>query len=117
MTTSSSTSIPGSAHANIGLGALTLVGGTVGYLRQGSKPSLVAGVAVGSLFWASSYLITTQETPYYGHVLATVTSSLLTAGMYRRYTATRRMMPAGVVAGIGSIGMAYNFRKAMEWKP
>jgi uncharacterized membrane protein (UPF0136 family) len=39
------TKIPGSAHLNLGLGGLVVAGGAAGFLRKGSRGSLVAGVA------------------------------------------------------------------------
>lgn len=78
--------------------------------------SLVAGVTCGSLLLTSGYLITKHD-PYQGHVLATVTSSVLAVAMGQRFVATGKFMPAGLVAGVGAVAMAYNMNKAMEWAP
>lgn len=107
--------IPGSAHPNIGLGILAIAGGAAGYIRKGSKASAFAGVGIGSLLLTSSYLITTRETPYEGHVLATVTTGIMAAAMGQRFLASGKFMPAGLVATLGVAGLAYNMNKALEW--
>lgn len=108
--------IPGSAHPNIGLGLLSIAGGTVGYIRKGSTASLVAGVSLGSLLLTSGYMITKHD-PYQGHVLATVTTSVMAIAMGQRYLSTGKIMPAGLMAGMGAAAVAYNISKAMEWAP
>ena len=109
--------IPGSAHPNLGLGVLTIAGGAFGYARKGSTASLVAGVGLGSLLLTSGYLISTRETPFEGHVLASLTSGVMAVAMGQRYMATGKLMPAGLVAGLGVAALAFNVNKAMEWAP
>jgi uncharacterized membrane protein (UPF0136 family) len=78
---------PGSAHPVFTLGALTLLGGTVGYVRKGSTASLIAGLGFGGLL------------------------------IGQRYLKTGKFMPAGLVAVLGAGSCAFNVMKAMEWKP
>ena len=56
---------------------MVIVGGTIGYLKKGSKASLVAGLTVGSLLLGSSYLIAKTDRVFEGHALATCTSGVL----------------------------------------
>lgn len=108
--------IPGSAHLNFTMGGLVLGGGAFGYFRKGSKVSLVAGLAVGSLFLGSGYMIVSDR-HYEAHVLATGTASVLAAGMGQRFVSTGKFMPAGMVALLGVGAAAYNYKKAQDWAP
>ncbi|GFH45520.1 hypothetical protein CTEN210_01994 [Chaetoceros tenuissimus] len=106
---------PGSAHPAFGLGALTLVGGAVGYFKKGSKASLGAGLFCGSMLIGSGVLIS-GENQFEGHALASTTSGLMAVGMGQRYLKTGKVMPAGIVAALGCVSMAYHVKKAIEWK-
>jgi uncharacterized membrane protein (UPF0136 family) len=110
--------IPGSAHANLSLGGLVMVGGVYGYWKKGSTPSLVAGLTIGSLLLGSGYMIATNtDRMYEAHCLATATSGLMAVAMGGRFVSTGKFMPAGMVATLGAIGCAYNLQKALEWAP
>jgi uncharacterized membrane protein (UPF0136 family) len=110
--------IPGSAHVNLSFGALVMAGGIVGYVRKGSKISLVAGMAVGSLLVGSGYLIAfSDDRQYEGHLLGCGTSALLALGMTPRALSTGKFMPAGLVSTLGIVAAAYNFHKGQEWAP
>jgi uncharacterized membrane protein (UPF0136 family) len=113
---STSSPPPGSAHLNFTLGGLVAVGGAVGYFRRGSVPSLVAGLAFGGLLIGSGVLISRGES-FRGHALATGATGIMTAAMAQRYLSTGKFMPAGAVAALGAIGLAYNAKKALEWMP
>ena len=107
---------PGSAHPAFGLGALTIVGGAVGFWKKGSKASLGAGVVCGGLLIGSGVLIS-GEHQYEGHALATGTSTLMALGMGQRFIKTGKFMPAGLVATLGAASMAYHMKKTIEWSP
>lgn len=110
--------IPGSAHLNLSLGGLVLVGGAYGYLKKGSTISLLAGVGVGSLLIGSGYMIAKTDKQYEGHLLATATTGLLALTMGHRYLIVgAKFMPAGMVAILGAASCAYNASKSMEWAP
>jgi uncharacterized membrane protein (UPF0136 family) len=51
----------GSSHLSYTLGALTAVGGLSGFLKTGSKPSLIAGLGIGSLYLYGGYLINVRR--------------------------------------------------------
>lgn len=105
---------PGSAHPAFGLGALTMIGGLVGYLKKGSKPSLIAGTLLGASLIGSGVLIS-GENQLEGHGIAAATSSLMAFSMGSRYLKTGKVMPAGVVAALGTVSAAYHIKKTMEW--
>ncbi|CAB9502398.1 Transmembrane proteins 14C [Seminavis robusta] len=109
--------IPGSAHLNLSLGGLVMLGGAMGYVKKGSAPSLVAGVAFGSMLIGSGYIIAKTDSQYEGHALATGASGIMALGMAQRYMKTGKMMPAGIVAILGAAACAYNAKKSMEWAP
>jgi uncharacterized membrane protein (UPF0136 family) len=107
---------PGSAHLNFTLGGLVLLGGAMGYFRKGSTMSLAAGVGFGGLLVGSGILISQNES-YKGHLLASGVTGLMTVAMGQRFLSTGKFMPAGMVAALGAVGLAYNVKKAMEWMP
>jgi uncharacterized membrane protein (UPF0136 family) len=109
--------IPGSAHLNLSLGGLVIVGGCIGYFRKGSRMSLIAGFSLGSLLLGSGYMIAKTDYVYEGHVLASTTSGIMSIAMVQRYLQTMKFMPAGMVATLGTLACAYNVMKAMEWAP
>lgn len=109
--------IPGSAHLNLTVGGLTIVGGLVGYLKKGSQISLIAGLSMGSLLLASGYMIAKTDYTYEAHLLASATSGMMSIAMGHRYIQTMKFMPAGIVATIGTAACAYNVMKAIEWAP
>ena len=46
-----------SHHVSYTMGGITAVGGIIGYTREKSVPSLIAGLGSGPLFILSGYLI------------------------------------------------------------
>ena len=104
----------GSAHLNMTLGALTVIGGAVGYLKAGSLPSLFGGAAIGGLLLESGVLIQRGHDRD-GHRLALATSTALVAVMGARFGRTKKFMPAGMAALMGVAGAAYNGKKVYEW--
>jgi uncharacterized membrane protein (UPF0136 family) len=107
----------GSAHTNLTLGGLVMVGGVVGYVKKGSKASLIAGIGIGSMLLGSGYLIAKTDKVFEGHVLGVTATGIMTIAMGHRFIGTGKFMPAGVVATLGALGCAYNIRKAIEWAP
>ena len=107
---------PGSAHPVFSLGALTIIGGSIGYLKKGSKASLIAGVGFGGLLIGSGVLIS-GENQFEGHALASVTSGAMALGMGQRFLKSGKFMPSGLVAVLGAGSCAFNVMKAIEWKP
>jgi len=80
-------------------------GGGYAYKKRGSTDSLKASLSVGGTLLASSWLM--GVSPTVGVGLALVTTSSLAVVMYRRYRASGKLMPAGVltlVAAAYSIG-------------
>merc|ERR1712060_706518 len=94
---------------NVIVGCFLTLGGTMGYARKGSVPSLVGGAGCGAALIGSSVLA--PRNPRLALILATVISGLLTAGMVPRAIKTKKMMPAGMVALLGIVAFLYNSSK------
>lgn len=109
--------IPGSAHLNLSLGGAVVLGGAMGYMKKGSKISLIAGLGIGSLLIGSGYMIAKTDQVYEGHLLAAGSSGLMAAAMGQRFVSTGKFMPAGLVATAGVVACAYNYHKSSEWAP
>ena len=92
------------------------MGGAAGYLRKGSTMSLLAGATFGGLLIGSGVLIAQGES-FQGHCLAAGCSGVMTVAMGQRFLSTGKFMPAGMVASLGAVGLAYNVKKAIEWMP
>lgn len=81
--------------------ALLAAGGVVGYLKAGSRPSLISGVACGAA--AAVAAVLAGRTPT-GFVLGAAVAGLLAAFFARRYLRLRRFMPAGMLSAL-SVGV------------
>ncbi|PNH06431.1 Transmembrane protein 14A [Tetrabaena socialis] len=104
----------GEIHLDLALSALTSLGGIMGYVKKKSLPSLLGGLTFGVAFGASAYIIQNQDA-LLGHSVGCATSALMLTMMGARFVRTRKMMPAGVLAGTGLIGLAYHAQKARQW--
>ena len=88
----------------------------MGYFKKGSTMSLMAGLTFGGLLVGSGVLITKGES-YKGHALATGVTGTMALAMGQRFVSTGKFMPAGVVASLAAVGLAYNASKTLEWMP
>lgn len=90
-------------------GTLTAGGGTIGYIRKGSIPSVVAGVGVGSLYLFGGYRMQNKQS--YGLELAIFASLLLAGSSIPRGIKTKSPLALGLGAlslcGLLTFGNAY----------
>ena len=96
------------------LAALCGIGGVVGFAKKRSAPSLVAGLAFAAAYGFAARTIDSGDGAL-GHGVALGASAALTAAMGSRFVATKKVMPAGMLAAVGVAGGAYNFLKYREW--
>ncbi|KAK6065216.1 transmembrane protein 14C [Seiridium cupressi] len=92
------------------LGGLTATGGTIGYLRTGSLPSVAAGWTVGLLYALGGYRLQNREP--YGLELALLASVVLGGSSIPR--ALRLRKPVPVVLSIVSLFGAFVFGDAFQ---
>ncbi|XP_065144065.1 transmembrane protein 14C [Paramisgurnus dabryanus] len=99
--------------AGYGYAALVASGGVMGYVKAGSVPSLLAGLLFGGLAGFGAYQ-TSQDNQNIWVSLAT--SGTLAAVMGKRFYSSRKIMPAGLIAGV-SILMVAKLGAGMLQKP
>ncbi|KAI8608338.1 transmembrane proteins 14C-domain-containing protein [Chytriomyces sp. MP71] len=95
-------------HLANSLAVVCALGGTVGYVKSKSIPSLAAGIAFGGLYGLTGYLI--RKNADYGVELGLGTSMLLLGAVGPRAVTTRARVPLGM-AGLGALGSAYFAKK------
>ncbi|PWY72360.1 hypothetical protein BO70DRAFT_414088 [Aspergillus heteromorphus CBS 117.55] len=86
----------------ITLSLLTSLGGTIGYLRTGSLPSIIAGVSVGALYLLS-FLRLRAAQPY-GDEIGLLASLILGGSSIPRAIKTRKLVP-GVLSLVALYGI------------
>ena len=84
-------------------GALTIVGGIVGYLKAGSVASIIAGSITGVLLLIAAFLL--PEHRAIGLATALIMSILLAAQFVPKFLRTGRVMPAGMMSILSVIGI------------
>ncbi|TDZ36653.1 TMEM14 protein-like protein [Colletotrichum spinosum] len=102
-------------HASFTLAGLLAVGGTAGFIKTQSKPSLIAGLGLGAAYAYSGYLL--KENKDYGSEIALGSSLvLLGAGVSRTIkTKARAPVPLALTA-VGTLATFYYQKKFREFK-
>lgn len=85
-------------------GALTIVGGIMGYVKAGSPASIIAGGIAGVLLLVSGYLIGAGKVQA-GLILGIVLSLALAGRFLPAFLSTQKIMPAGLIAILSIIGL------------
>jgi uncharacterized membrane protein (UPF0136 family) len=84
-------------------GALTIIGGVIGYVKAGSLPSIIAGAVTGVLLLIAGALL--PEHRAVGLATALVISLLLAVQFVPKFIRTGRAMPAGMMSILSVIGL------------
>ena len=84
-------------------GALTIVGGVVGYVKAGSVASIIAGSIAGVLLLVAAFRLPEYRTA--GLATAFVISLFLAAQFIPKFLRTGRVMPAGMMSVLSAIGI------------
>jgi uncharacterized membrane protein (UPF0136 family) len=77
-------------------GVMMMLGGAIGFMKVGSKASLISGVGFGLALLASGFGVWNGS--YNSIVVAVVIAALLVVVFAIRFAKTRRFMPAGMLA-------------------
>ncbi|XP_026779784.1 transmembrane protein 14C isoform X2 [Pangasianodon hypophthalmus] len=89
--------------AGYGYAALVASGGVMGYVKAGSVPSLAAGLLFGGLAGFGAYQMSHNPQNIW---VSLATSGTLAALMGKRFYNSRKIMPAGIVAGASILMLA-----------
>ncbi|XP_020653489.3 transmembrane protein 14A [Pogona vitticeps] len=80
-----------------GYAAVVALGGVIGYIRKGSKISLVSGLFFGLMAGYGAYWVTHDPKDV---KISLFTAFILTMIMGVRFKRTRKLMPAGIIAAV-----------------
>jgi uncharacterized membrane protein (UPF0136 family) len=84
-------------------GALTIVGGVIGYVKAGSVPSIIAGAITGIVLLIAGYILPEHRAA--GLVTAFIVSLLLAGQFVPKLIRTGKVMPAGLMSILSVIGI------------
>ena len=84
-------------------GALTIIGGVIGYVKAQSVPSIVAGAITGVLLLIAGLILPQNRTA--GLATSLIVSLLLAAQFVPKLIRTGKIMPAGVMSVLSVIGI------------
>lgn len=84
-------------------GALTIIGGVIGYVKAGSLPSIIAGSITGLLLLVAGWILPGNRTT--GLIIALIVSLLLAAQFIPKFVRTKSLMPAGLMSLLSVIGI------------
>ncbi len=84
-------------------GVIMILGGIMGFVKVGSKASLISGVGMGLALLACGYGV--SQGSYDSLVVAEVIAALLVVLFAIRYAKTRRFMPGGMLAVLSLVAV------------
>src|SRR5438552_16299622 len=83
-------------------GALTIVGGIIGYVKAGSLPSIIAGAIMGMLLLVAVFLLSEHRAA--GVATGFVVSFVLAAQFVPKFIRTGKVVPGRVVSVASVVG-------------
>ena len=84
-------------------GALTIISGVMGFVKAGSRASLIAGGVAGALILVAAWLVMNGSVQA-GLIFGLVISSLLEMRFLPAFVKTKKPMPAGMMAVLSMAG-------------
>ena len=85
-------------------GVLTIVGGVIGFVKAGSKASLIAGGISGVLLLVAGWLVASGSVMA-GMILGLIVSLLLAGRFLPAFLKTKKPMPAGMMSVLSVVGL------------
>lgn len=85
-------------------GVLTILGGVIGFVKAGSRASLIAGGVSGVLILVAAWLMMNRNA-LAGVFLGLAISLVLEARFLPAFIKTKKPMPAGMMAVLSMIGV------------
>lgn len=98
--------VPGSAHAALSFGALT-----IGFVKKGSKRCRLRRKSPRRERDYDLGRKAVRRT-----LLAAGTSGAMALALGSRFMKTGKVMPAGLISAVSVVSLAYHTKKALEWK-
>ncbi|HEY5753122.1 MAG TPA: TMEM14 family protein [Chthoniobacterales bacterium] len=87
-------------------GLITLLGGVMGFVKAGSKASIISGSVAGGLLAAAGVLlITLRDKPHVGLGVGIVITLALLSRFLPQFLSTHKFMPAGMITVLGIISI------------
>lgn len=86
-------------------GVVTIAGGVMGFVKAKSRASLIAGSISGIALLAAGWLIGGSSTTTTGLALGFAISLALAGRFGNAFRQTKKVMPAGLMAGLGVAGV------------
>ena len=113
-------SFPGmSSHPAIASGIVMMSSGVYGFVKTKSKPSLIGGMGLASLFFSAAYLIRRTDYQATGHSIAALAGTISLVLGAKRMSASSppkfRIGPYALLL-VGIVNVPYQYMKAFEWK-
>jgi|SRR5947209_4220595 len=84
-------------------GALTIIGGIIGYVKAGSVPSIIAGAITGVLLLLAGWMLPANRTG--GLAIGLIVSLVLAIQFVPKFLRTKTVMPAGLMSVLSVIGI------------
>jgi uncharacterized membrane protein (UPF0136 family) len=84
-------------------GALTILGGIIGYVSKGSVPSIIAGSVAGVFLLIGAFLLPNHIVA--GLAIELLVSLLLAGQFVPKFIQTGKAMPAGMMSILSVIGL------------
>jgi uncharacterized membrane protein (UPF0136 family) len=97
-------------------GLLLIVGGVTGYVKAGSKPSLIAGLASGLVAVLSAGLSAAMTSVKLGFGLGLTLAVIMIMFFGSRFGRSRKFMPSGLL-GLISLFVAVMLALALAFPP
>jgi uncharacterized membrane protein (UPF0136 family) len=94
-------------------GVLTVAGGIMGFVKAKSRASLIAGTIAGVLLLGAAYEVSAPRGTV-GLVLGLVVSLALAARFGATFKRSRKVMPHGLMALLGTVGVVVTVLGLLE---